>query len=262
MAFADLNGARLHYRVDGSPSKPALLLSNSLGASLDMWEPQVEALARHFHLVRYDTRGHGQSEVTPGPYTIAQLGEDAVALLDRLGIERAHFAGVSMGGLTGQWIALNRPDRLLRLALCNTAAYIGPPENWTGRAEKVRAEGVGSIADAVVSRWLSADYAAAKPELFARLRAGLAATAAGGYAAACLAVRDADFRGMLAGIDVRTLVVAGTHDLPTPPADGRFLADNIPNSEYVELSGAHLSNLEDVQRYNDALIIFFTAQDD
>lgn len=258
MAFADLNGARLNYRVDGSPSKPALLLSNSLGASLDMWEPQVEAFARHFRLVRYDTRGHGQSDVTPGPYTIAQLGEDAVALLDHLGIERAHFAGVSMGGLTGQWIALNRPDRLLRLALCNTAAYIGPPENWTSRAEKVRAEGVGSIADAVVSRWLTADYAAAKPELFARLRAGLAATTAEGYAAACLAVRDADFRGQLSRITAPTLVVSGAHDLPTPPADGRVLAANIPGARYLELSGAHLTNLEDVERYNEALVDFLS----
>lgn len=258
MAFAELNGTRLHYASEGDPSKPALLLSNSLGASLDMWAPQVEAFAGHFHLVRYDTRGHGRSDVTPGPYTIAQLGDDAVALLDHLGIRQAHFAGVSMGGLTGQWIALHRPDRLLRLALCNTAAYIGPPENWTSRAEKVRAEDMGSIADAVVSRWLTPCYAEAEPELFASLRRTLATNSAEGYAAACLAVRDADFRRQLPQITAPTLVVSGAHDLPTPPAEGQFLAANIPGAKYIELSGAHLANLEDVQRYNEALIGFFS----
>ncbi|MCJ2061585.1 3-oxoadipate enol-lactonase [Methylobacterium sp. J-088] len=257
MAFAELDDVRLHYRADGDPANPTLVLSNSLGAALDMWAPQIEPLARHVHLIRYDTRGHGQSEVTPGPYTIAQLGRDVVGLLDRLGLERVHFAGVSMGGLTGQWLALNHPERLARLALCNTAAYIGPPENWTSRAEKVRADGVGSIADAVASRWLTADYAVAQPELAASLRRMLAATAPEGYAAACLAVRDADFRGALPRITAPTLVIAGTHDLATPPAEGRFLADHIPGAQYRELSGAHLTNLEDVQRFNEAVLTLF-----
>ncbi len=257
MAFAELKDVRLHYRVDGDPSRPALLLSNSLGATLDMWAPQVDAFAQHFYLVRYDTRGHGQSSVTPGPYTIAQLGQDAVDLLDHLGIRRANFAGVSMGGLTGQWIALNHADRLIRLALCNTAAYIGPPENWTNRAAKVQAEGVGAIADAVVARWLTEGYAAQNPALLKNLRDSLAANAGEGYAAACLAVRDADFREQLKQVSVPTLVVAGTHDVPTPPKDGQFLAANIPGAEYLELAGAHLTNLEDVQRYNEALIAFF-----
>ncbi|MWV20568.1 3-oxoadipate enol-lactonase [Methylobacterium sp. 2A] len=257
MAFADLDGIRLHYRTDGDPAHPALVLSNSLGASLDMWAPQVEPLARRFHLVRYDTRGHGQSEVAPGPYTIAQLGRDVIGLLDHLGLGRAHFAGVSMGGLTGQWLALNHPERLARLALCNTAAYIGPPENWTNRVAAVRADGVGSIADALAARWLTADYAAAHPDLASSLRRMLAATAAEGYAGACLAVRDADFRADLARIAVPTLVIAGTHDLSTPAAEGRFLAGNIPDAQYRELSGAHLTNLEDVARFNAALLAFF-----
>jgi len=257
MAFADLDGVRLHYRAEGDPANPALVLSNSLGAALDMWAPQVEPLATRFHLIRYDTRGHGQSAVTPGPYTIAQLGRDVIGLLDHLGLGRAHFAGVSMGGLTGQWLALNHPERLARLALCISAAYTGPTENWTNRVAAVRADGVGSIADAVASRWLTADYAAAKPELAASLRQMLSATASEGYAAACLAVRDADFRADLSRIAVPTLVIAGTHDLSTPPAEGRFLADHIPGAQYRELSGAHLTNLEDVERFNAALLGFF-----
>ena len=261
MAFAERDGVRLHYRADGDPADPALVLSNSLGASLDMWAPQVEPLAARFHLIRYDTRGHGLSEVTPGPYTIAQLGRDVIGLLDHLGIGRAHFAGVSMGGLTGQWIALNHPERLHRLALCNTAAYIGPPENWTNRVAAVRANGVGSIADAVASRWLTADYAAAQPELAASLRRMLAATASEGYAGACLAVRDADFRADLGRIAVPTLVIAGTHDAATPAAEGRFLADRIPGAQYRALNGAHLTNLEDVARFNVALLAFFGGAD-
>ncbi|SDN53949.1 3-oxoadipate enol-lactonase [Methylobacterium phyllostachyos] len=257
MAFAECDGVRLHYRADGDPANAALVLSNSLGASLDMWAPQVEPVARRFRLIRYDARGHGQSAVPPGPYTIAQLGRDVIGLLDHLGIGQAHFAGVSMGGLTGQWLALNHPERLRRLALCNTAATIGPPENWTSRAEAVRADGVGSIADTVAARWLTADYAAAKPELAATLRRMLAATASEGYAAACLAVRDADFRADLARIAVPTLVIAGTHDAATPAAAGRFLADHIPGAQYRELSGAHLTNLEDVARFNEALLAFF-----
>lgn len=256
MAFADLNDVRLHYQLDGDPSLPALLLSNSLGASLDMWAPQVEALSQHFHVVRYDTRGHGKSSVTPGPYTIPQLGQDAVVLLDHLGISRANFAGVSMGGITGQWLALNHADRLIRLALCNTAAFIGPSSNWTTRAETVQRDGVASIADAVVARWLTPDYAAAHPTLVASLRDTLAANADEGYAAACLAVRDADFREALGAITVPTLVISGTHDLPTPPADGQFLAAGIPGAQYLELSGAHLTNLEAVKAFNEALIGF------
>lgn len=257
MAFAECDGVQLHYRTDGDPANPALVLSNSLGASLDMWAPQVEPLARRFYVIRYDTRGHGRSELTPGPYTIARLGRDVIGLLDHLNLGRAHVAGVSMGGLTGQWLALNHPERLARLALCNTAAYIGPPENWTKRVEAVRTNGVGSIADSVASRWLTADYAAANPERAASLRQMLAATASEGYAAACLAVRDADFRADLSRISVPTLVIAGTHDAATPAAEGRFLADHIPGAQYRELNGAHLTNLEDVARFNAALLAFF-----
>jgi 3-oxoadipate enol-lactonase len=256
MAFVDLNDLRIHYRLDGDAGKPVLLLSNSLGATLDMWAPQIDALSRDFQLLRYDARGHGQSTISKGPYSIAQLGQDAVALLDALGIGKAHFAGVSMGGLTGQWIALNQPSRLDRLVLANTAAYIGPPENWTTRADKVRADGIGSIAAAVVSRWITPAYAAATPDLAASLLKMVEANADEGYASACIAVRDADFREQLGKITVPTLVIAGTHDMPTPPADGQFLAANIAGAQYVELSGAHLSNLEAVDGFNQAVRAF------
>ncbi|QEI07763.1 3-oxoadipate enol-lactonase [Pigmentiphaga aceris] len=259
MAFADLNDLRIHYQLDGDAGKPVLMLSNSLGATLDMWAPQLAALTQDFQVLRYDARGHGQSTITQGPYSIAQLGQDAVALLDALGILQAHFAGVSMGGLTGQWIALNQPARLKRLVLANTAAYIGPPENWTTRADKVKADGIASIASAVVSRWITPDYAAATPALAAKLLSMVEANNDQGYASACIAVRDADFRAQLGKITTPTLVIAGTHDIPTPPSDGKFLADHIPGARYVELSGAHLTNLEAVDGFNQAVRDFLLS---
>ena len=259
MAFADLNDLRIHYQLDGDASKPVLLLSNSLGATLDMWAPQLPALTQDFQVLRYDARGHGQSTITPGPYSIAQLGQDAIALLDVLGIGQAHFVGVSMGGLTGQWLALNHATRLNRLVLSNTAALIGVASTWTARVDTVRADGIGSIASAVVSRWITPEYAAAQPELLASLLKMVAANADEGYASACIAVRDADFRAQLGKITTPTLVIAGTHDIPTPPADGQFLAANIPGARYVELSGAHLTNLEAVDGFNQAVRDFLLS---
>ncbi|MCA3182462.1 MAG: alpha/beta fold hydrolase, partial [Cupriavidus sp.] len=192
MPFADLPDVRLHYQLDGDASLPVLVLSNSLGTSFEMWQPQVAELTKHFRLLRYDTRGHGQSAVTEGPYSIAQLGGDVIALLDHLGLQRVHFCGLSMGGITGMWLALNHASRLEKLILCNTAAYIGPPENWANRAAAVERDGVASIAAAVVDKWLTPDFAAQQPELVQHLRAMLGATDARGYAANCRAVRDSD----------------------------------------------------------------------
>ncbi|MDQ0142275.1 3-oxoadipate enol-lactonase [Cupriavidus necator] len=258
MPFADLSDLRLHYRLDGAEHLPVLVLSNSLGTNLDMWAPQVDAFSQQFRLLRYDTRGHGESSVPAGPYNMAQLGGDVIALLDHLGIAQASFCGLSMGGITGMWLALNHGARLRKLVLCNTAAYIGPPENWTNRAAAVERDGVASIAAAVVDKWLTPDYAAAHPELVASLRAMLGASPAAGYAANCLAVRDADLRADIAGIATPTLVIAGSGDLPTPPRDGVYLAQTIPGAHYVELEAAHLSNLEQAQAFSQVVLDFLS----
>jgi 3-oxoadipate enol-lactonase len=256
MPFADLAGVKLHYRFDGDESLPVLVLSNSLGTSLDMWQPQIAALTQRFRVLRYDTRGHGQSSVTEGPYSIAQLGGDVIALLDHLGLQRVHFCGLSMGGITGMWLGVHHADRLDKLILCNTAAYIGPPENWTNRAAAVERDGVASIAAAVVDKWLTPDFAAQQADLVQTLRTMLGATDARGYAANCLAVRDSDLRNDVQRITTPTLVIAGTGDIPTPPADGRYLAENIPGARYVELYAAHLSNLHQVEGFNQAVLAF------
>lgn len=256
MPFADLAGVKLHYQFDGDESLPVLVLSNSLGTSLDMWKPQIAALTQRFRVLRYDTRGHGQSSVTEGPYSIARLGGDVIALLDHLGLQRVHFCGLSMGGITGMWLGVHHGDRLNKLILCNTAAYIGPPENWTNRAAAVERDGVASIAAAVVDKWLTPDFAAQQAELVQTLRAMLGATDARGYAANCRAVRDSDLRNDVQRIATPTLVIAGTGDIPTPPADGRYLAENIPGAKYVEQYAAHLSNLQQVEGFNQAVLEF------
>lgn len=259
MPFAELSDVRLHYQLDGDASLPVLVMSNSLGTTVDMWQPQLAALTQHFRVLRYDTRGHGQSSVTEGPYSIAQLGGDVIALLDHLGLQRVYFCGLSMGGITGMWLGVHHGDRLEKLILCNTAAYIGPPENWTNRAAAVERDGVGSIAAAVVDKWLTPDFSAAQPELVQQLRAMLSAIDARGYAANCLAVRDSDLRGEIARITTPTLVIAGSGDIPTPPSDGRFLADKIAGAQYVELYAAHLSNLQQVDGFNQAVTKFLAG---
>ena len=259
MPFAELSDVTLHYRLDGDESLPVLMLSNSLGTSFEMWQPQIAPLTQHYRVLRYDTRGHGQSSVTEGPYSIAQLGGDVIALLDYLKLSRVHFCGLPMGGITGMWLGLHHADRLNKLILCNTAAYIGPPENWTNRAAAVQRDGVASIAAAVVDKWLTPDFAAQQPELVQHLRAMLGATDARGYAANCLAVRDSDLREQIQRIVTPTLVIAGSGDIPTPPADGRYLADTIPGAQYVELYAAHLSNLQQVDGFTQAVLKFLAA---
>jgi 3-oxoadipate enol-lactonase len=256
MPYATLKDVKLHYALDGKPSAPALLLSNSLGTSLEMWAPQLEQLSQHFYVIRYDTRGHGKSEVPPGPYSIAQLGTDAIGLLDHLKIERAHVCGLSMGGITAMWLALNYPSRIDRLVLCNTAAYIGPPDNWTSRAAAVQRDGVASIATAVVSRWLTPEYASANADQVEALIAMLSATSAEGYAANCIAVRDNDLRREVASIHAQTLIIAGSGDLPTPPADAQYLHSEIANSHYVQLEAAHLSNQQQPTAFGNAVTSF------
>ena len=253
MPFSSHDGVELHYRLDGPADAPVLLFSNSLGTSLAMWDAQAEALAATYRVLRYDTRGHGLSSVPPGPYSIAQLGGDVIGLLDDIGIPRAHVCGLSMGGITAMWLAIHHADRIERLVLSNTAAYIGPPSNWTTRAAAVERDGVASIAPTVVARWLTPEYAVAHPDQVAMLEAMLAATPRTGYAANCLAVRDNDQRAEVGAIRAPTLVISGTGDVPTPPADGQYLAAQIPGAHYAELPAAHLSNQQCPQDFTQLL---------
>ena len=259
MSIFDNHGARLYYELEGRDDAPLLVLSNSLGTTLDMWAPQMPALLQHFRVLRHDARGHGRSDVTPGPYTIVQLGEDVLALMDHLGIARAHFCGLSMGGMIGMWLGTHHAHRLDRLVLCNTAAKIGTPDTWNPRIAKVEAEGMASIVDIVLDRWFTAGFRQRAPEQVAIVRGMLLDTAPAGYSANCAAVRDMDQRADIAAIAVPTLVIAGTHDGSTPAADGRAVADAIPGARYVELDAAHLSNWEQSEQFTQALLGFLRA---
>lgn len=259
MSYMDNDGARLYYELEGREDAPVLVLSNSLGTTLDMWAPQMPALLQHFRVLRHDARGHGRSDVTPGPYTIAQLGADVLALMDHLKIDRAHFCGLSMGGMIGMWLGTHHAGRLNRLVLCNTAAKIGSPDTWNPRIAKVDAEGMASIVDTVLERWFTAGFRQRAPDEVAVVRDMLLDTAPAGYSANCAAVRDMDQRAEIASIGVPTLVIAGTHDGSTPAADGRAAADAIPGARYVELDAAHLSNWEQREQFTQALLGFLTA---
>jgi 3-oxoadipate enol-lactonase len=260
MPTARLPDVTLHYQIDGDASSPPLLLSNSLGTSLEMWEPQMAALAGRFRVIRYDSRGHGQSTVPPGPYTIEQVANDALGLLDALKVPRAHFCGLSMGGMVGMWLGIHAPQRIDRLVLANTAARIGTAEVWNARIDAVQKGGVKSIASAVLARWFSAPLLEAPTPIIARMRVTLEGVSADGYAASCAAVRDMDQRHLVGRIHAPTLVIAGTDDFATPAADGRYVADQIPNARYVELPAAHLSNVQAAPAFTQALMQFLTGR--
>lgn len=256
MAFAELEGVSIHYQITGDAGLPTLVFSNSLGANLGMWEPQANVLASHFRLLRYDTRGHGKSSVPPGPYTIADLGQDVLRLLDTLEIEQASFCGISMGGTLGQWLGIHAPKRLHKLILANTAAKIGTAEGWNARIATIQQEGLHPIIPATLERWFTTGFRASHPEAVAAVEAMLQSTDPQGYAANCAAIRDADFRASISAIDLSTLVIAGSHDVGTTPADGRFLAERIAGSQFVELPAAHLSNVEAANQFNAAVLSF------
>ena len=259
MPFAQLENAGIHYDLAGPAGAPPLVFSNSLGATLSMWDPQMPAFQKQFRVLRYDTRGHGQSSVTPGPYAIEQLGRDVLGLLDALQLDRVHFCGLSMGGQTGMWLALNAPARLHKLILCNTAAKIGTPEIWNPRIEAVRKGGMNSISTAVMERWFSAAYRTQSPDVVASTKLTFEGANPDGYVANCAAIREFDARETIAAIRASTLVIAGTHDVATTPADGQYLAGHIAGARYVELNAAHLSNIENRNRFNAELGAFLLS---
>jgi 3-oxoadipate enol-lactonase len=256
MPFARVGRVHLHYRINSDSAGPPLVLSNSLGAALEMWEPQMAALASRFRVVRYDSRGHGQSDVPRGPYSIDDLGNDVLGLLDTIGIDRAHFCGLSMGGAIGLWLGVNAPERIDRLVVANTGAKIGNAESWNARIDAVRRDGMASIASAVLSRWFSRALLEQPTPLVAKLRRTFEATSSDGYASACAAVRDFDLRRVVHRIHVPTLVIAGSQDVSTPAADARFLAEEIRGARYVELEAPHLSNIQAASAFTQALLHF------
>jgi 3-oxoadipate enol-lactonase len=260
MGFAKLEDAQVFYRWDGPESAPVIAFSNSLGTTHEMWNGQVEAFSKYFRVLRYDSRGHGQSSVTPGPYNIEQLGRDVVGLLDALRLDRVYFCGLSMGGMVGMYLGANAAARFHKIVLCNTAAKIGTPDTWNARITAVQQGGMKAVAGSVIERWLTAGYRAAHPGETAQALAMLESGNAAGYVASCGAVRDMDYREKLGSVQVPALVVSGTHDPVTPPADGRFLEAHIRGAKYVEFAAAHLSNIEARDEFNRQVLAYLKSE--
>ena len=259
MPYASVKGVQIHYRVDGAHNTdaPWVVFSNSLGSDVSMWTPQIAAFAAHYRVLRYDTRGHGHSDAPKGSYTIEQLTGDVLGVLDELNIARAHFVGISMGGLTGVALAARYPDRIDRVVLANTAAKIGSDEVWGPRADKARNGGMASLADAVLPRWFTQSFIDSEPLIYNHIRDVFVHTDNEGYASNCDALRVADLRGETHNIRARALVISGTHDLAATPAQGKELAASIAGARYVEFDASHISNLELPDVFNTTVLDFF-----
>ncbi len=256
MPFIDIKDLRMHYQLDGAAAAATLVLSNSLGTNLSLWDPQLPAFSKDFRVLRYDSRGHGQTSATPGEYSVELLARDVLRLLDALKLDRVNFCGLSIGGMTGMWLAKNVPERLNKLVLCNTAPKIGNADAWNARIKTVRERGTKSVAEAVIERWFTADFRAKNPDVVAKTKAMIESTSTDGYTGSCAAVRDCDFWAKIGDIKTPTLVLAGRHDAAVPPADVKKLANEISGARYAELPAAHISNIEDAAGFTAEVSAF------
>ena len=250
----------VHYVEDGPPDAPVLVFANSLGTTLRMWDPQVSALHDRFRIVRYDHRGHGDSPVPPGPYSIADIGADLLSLLDRLDVRRGDLCGLSLGGMAAMWLAAEAPQRVGRLALLSTSAALGPPAYWAERAAAVSARGMAAISESVLARWFTPPFARQEPTTIDEMRERLEKTPTLGYAACCAAIEHLDLVDRLPDIKAETLVIAGASDAATPPHHAERIAASIAGARLVVLDeAAHMLNIERVAAVNALLADFLGA---
>jgi 3-oxoadipate enol-lactonase len=250
------DGASIYVEVEGAEKAPVLMLSNSLGTTLHMWDDQVPAWSRHFRLVRYDRRGHGQSSVPKGSYPMERLGRDVLAVIDALGIAKMNWCGLSMGGMVGQWLGANVPTRVDKLILSNTSSYFADKVLWEGRLRTVREKGLAGIVDANMERWFTKEFRDRNPQAIARMREMFLATKPEGYIGCGEGIRDMDHRPLLAKINAPTLVIAGKHDPATPLEVNEFICQHTPNAQIAILDAAHIANVEQPQIYSDTVLRF------
>ncbi|QEN85990.1 3-oxoadipate enol-lactonase [Labrys sp. KNU-23] len=261
MPYLDLASHRLHYRIDGDAAdRPWLLFCNSLGTDLTMWDGQASALSRSYRVLRYDRRGHGLSSAPLVPYALADLGNDVLALLDALAIERTHFCGLSLGGLTGQWLAVHAGNRLGKVVLCATAARIGTPESWNARIEAVRRDGLGAFVAATAERWFTPAFIASNPDAVGNVLDRFEMTVPEGYVGCCNALANADLRGEIGRIASPVLAISGEDDPVCPPSDLEALAAAVERGRHVSLVGRHLINVEASSPFNAVLSDFLESR--
>jgi 3-oxoadipate enol-lactonase len=247
------DGCRIAWTIDGHADAPVLILANSLGTRMAMWETQIVPLSHYFRVVRFDMRGHGFSDAPLGAYGLDRLGRDVIELADDLQLGRFAFCGLSLGGMIGQWLGLRAPDRLTHLVIANSSPFMGPPSSWDARIRIVTEKGIEAIAQAVFERWFTS-ASLADPAKTQGILGDLLATVPSGYAGCCAAIRDMDMRPYLSLIRTKTLVIGGTKDPATPPDHTHALSEAIPHANCVMLEAAHLSNLEQPTAFTAALL--------
>jgi 3-oxoadipate enol-lactonase len=250
------DGCTIHVEVEGPERAPVLMLSNSLGTNLHMWDDQVAPFTRSFRLVRYDRRGHGKSSVPKGPYSMERLGRDVVAVLDGLGVAKINWCGLSMGGMVGMWLGANAANRIDKLILSNTSSYFPDKVIWEGRIKLEREKGLAGIVDANMERWFTKGFRERSPQVMQKIREMFLATNAEGYIGCGEAIRDMDHRPLLAKIGAPTLVIAGRHDPATPLEGNEFISQHIPNARLAVLEAAHIANMEQPREYADTVLGF------
>jgi 3-oxoadipate enol-lactonase len=246
----------LSYDFEGPPAAPPVLLINSIASTRELWARQVPAFAALHRVIRYDARGHGRSSVPDGEYTLEQLGRDALAILDDAGVEAAHVCGISLGGLTAQWLGVHAPERVRSLVLANTAARIGTAEGWSERIALVREKGMDLLAEMTIPRWFSAEFQARDPETVRGFRTMIQACSPTGYLGSCAALRDADLRQEISAIRCPTLVIASTDDAATPSDGLALIRDRVPGARMVTVESRHLSNIECAEEFTAAVLDF------
>ncbi len=250
------DGCTIHAEIEGPERAPVLMLSNSLGTDLHMWDEQAGPLTRHFRLVRYDRRGHGKSDAPKGPYTMERLGRDVLGVLDGLGIQKINWCGLSMGGMVGMWLGANAADRIDKLILSNTSAHFPDPTVWDARIKMVRDVGLAGIVDTNMERWFTKSFRERASQTMAKMRKMFVATNIEGYIGCGEAIRDMDHRPLLPKIMAPTLVIAGRHDPATTLEAGEYVKDHVPGARIAVLDAAHISNLEQPQIYADTMLGF------
>lgn len=256
MATIQADGCPIHVEVAGDEHAPVLMLSNSLGTNLHMWDAQADAFSKKFRLVRYDSRGHGQSGVPPGPYSIERLGRDALAVMDGLGVSKVNWCGLSKGGMVGMWLGANAPERIDSLILSNTACHMPATDLWNERIATARRDGMAPLAEATVERWFTKGFRDGEPDKVAPIRDMLLSTRPEGYAACCEAIRDMDQRESIKRITASTLVICGRYDPATNVEAAEAIRSRIPGAALTILEAAHIANIEQPDDYAETVLGF------
>ena len=256
MPMIDADGCSIYVEVEGSDSAPVVMLSNSLGTDLHMWDDQMGEWSKHFRVVRYDRRGHGKSGVPKGPYSMERFARDVLAVLDALKIKKINWCGLSMGGMVGQWLGVNAPDRIEKLVLSNTNSFYADKGPWNDRIKFVQEKGLEPLVDANMQRWFTEGFRQRAPQVIARMKEMFLATNPAGYIASCEAIRDMNFTETNPRITAPTLVIVGKQDPATPPSAGDAIVQQIKGAKLAALDAAHISNIEQPQLYTETVVNF------